>query len=573
MKKRIVALLLATALMTSFVGCKKSPSKTDSSEEVEIIYQYEDESGNPTTNSGADTSSGSGSGQSGTGNNPNKPNSGNTNLEGNTYLSGFPIVKNKETINIMTITRSDVGDPSNSQFTKTYSALTNMDIKYQLVEFSMAAQRKTLAFQSGNLPDVFAIGSKITDADINQYGQEGAIVEITKDMLKKYAPNVYAMYNKYPETWESVKAADGKMYSIATYANTFPYGQHFLWVRKTWLNNLGLGVPQTMDQFYDMLVKFKNSDPNKNGQADEVPYATFADSGFFFNPWGFNNVVSVSNNGKVTHMYTTDNMTRCLKYWSRVYKENLVDKKVINNYAGENAAFKTLLSSGKVGAFYYGWPSDAMDDKLLSEYEPIAWPTAGNNGDFPNTYVDVENIIDPKGYVITKACKNVPAALRFIDYLYTNDGYMLKMYGNEGGLYKKESDAKYVTTGKAFTKQSDYGPSWTLPSVSFLVSATYDQGGEILVWQKRHALDAQLEKISKSNGQKQMPNLIMNKNEIKNDKIYSTYFDGIKTKWTSFVKGQLSLDSDWTALKNEMNSKGLSKYLAYLQEYYDRGNK
>lgn len=597
MKKRLTAFILAAVLSASFAGCsgnsapvesgssQTSPSKTEFSYEYNVEESSQASAGTTDPSGGIGTGSSDGADPGGTQATTNKDktptattktNAGDTNLEGNTYLSGFPIVKNKEDITIMAVTRADVGNPTNSQFTKTISSLANINIKYQLVEEGMASQRKTLALQSGNLPDVFALGSVISDSDISQYSKEGVFVEITEDMLKKYAPNVYALYNKYPETWNAVKTSNGKMYSIASYASTYPYGQHFLWVRKTWLDNLGLSVPKTMDEFYDMLVKFKNNDPNRNGQADEVAYATFASSGFFFNPWGFDKVIDVDAKGRVTHMYTTNNMTRCLTYWNRIFKENLVDKNVLDNYTGNNAAFKSLLQSGKVGAFYYGWPHEAMDEDLLSEYEPIAWPTAGDNGDFPSVGVEVENMISPKGWVITKACKNVTAALRFIDYLYTNDGHMLKMYGNEGGYYEKQSATKYVPTGKAFTKQSDYGPSWTLPGISFLIDAEFEEEGtssvQALMWQKRHALDSQLEKIANSSGQKAWPTSIMTEDELKSDKRYSTYFDSIQTRWVSFVRGDLSLTSDWTALKNEMNSKGLSEYLAYLQGYYDRAN-
>lgn len=594
MRKRILAILLATVMVVTLVtGCRKNPDDATSSDNIEIIYRYEEEDESTINEDGTSNESDTDNSSSDKTNsdktnsdktNSNKTNSDKTNSdktnnnnnsdknnEESVNLTGFPIVNKKETLTIMATTRADVGDPTNSQFTKTYEELTNIEIDWDLVPESQVGERRTLALQSGNMPDVFAVS--LNDAEMNQYSAEGALVEITEAMLKKYAPNILATYNRYPETWDAVKLENGKMYSIATYASTYPYGQHFLWVRKTWLNNLGMAVPKTTDDFYNMLVAFRDGDPNRNNQKDEIPYATFSSSGFFFNSWGFGSLISVSNKGKVTHMYTTDNMTRCLQYWNKVYKEGLVDKNTINNYAGNNAAFKTLLAGGKVGAFYYGWPNEALDDKLLSEYEPIMWPTAGNNGDFPSVYVEVENIIKATGYTITKKCKNVPAALRFLDYLYTNDGYMLKMFGNEGGLYKKESNSKYVATGKAFTKQSDYGPNWTLPSVTFLTDAVYEQGTKALIWQKRDALNTQLESLSKSNGQKKLPNLIMNKSEIKSEKSYSPYFDEIKTEWYYYVKGDKNLNTDWVTLKNQMHNRNLDKYLAYQQAFYDRANK
>ena len=42
-------------------------------------------------------------------------------------------------------------------------------------------------------------------------------------------------------------------------------------VNKVWLDVLGMNEPNTIDEFYDMLVAFKTMDPNQNGIADEIP--------------------------------------------------------------------------------------------------------------------------------------------------------------------------------------------------------------------------------------------------------------------------------------------------------------
>ncbi len=569
MEKRILAMLLATVMVLTIVtGCRKNPKDANSSNNVEIIYRYEDEEvsdGEITSGTESDDNKNPsvGSNSEGTGNIAQD--------EENLNLTGYPIVKNKISLEIMVTSRADIGDITNSQFSKTIQELTNIEIKWDMVPENMVNERKTLALQSDNLPDVF--GVSLSDDEINQYSAEGTIIEITEAMLKKYAPNILATYNNYPKAWQEVKTESGKMYSIATFANTYPYGQHFVWVRKTWLDKLGMAIPKTTNDFYKMLVAFRDGDPNGNGSKDEIPYATFSHGGFFFNSWGFDKLVSVSTKGKVTHMYTTDNMKNCITYWNKVYKEGLVDKKTIDNYTGENAAFKTLLKGGKVGAFYYGWPNEAMDDKLLSEYQPIMWPTSGNNGDFPSVAINATNIVNNTGYTITKDNKNVAATLRFLDYLYTNDGHMLKLYGNEGDYYKKVSDTKYVLTGAALKKQSERGPSWTLPGVTFLTNATFETGSKGLIWQKRDPLNAELEKTYKSSGQKDMSGAMMNKSELKSAKSYSSYFSEISGEWWLYVQGKKNLNSDWATLVNQMYKRNLDKYLAYQQSFYDRTNK
>ena len=237
---KFISIFIVIAMLLSAAACGDE-SETKVVKKKKVIDRYhEAESSSDESTSSDDSASGSGD-SVGVDDNY-QHNTGTENLEGNTYLSGFPIVKDKEKITIMAVTRSDVGDITNSDFTKTYSKLTNMDIEWQLVTEGAARQRVTLALQSGNLPDLIALGSSyVTNDDILRYGPEGTMVEITKSMLEKWAPNVKATYDKYPEAWDYTNV-DGKMYTIASFFADFPYGQHFLWVRTTWLDKLGLDI-------------------------------------------------------------------------------------------------------------------------------------------------------------------------------------------------------------------------------------------------------------------------------------------------------------------------------------------
>lgn len=566
--KRLISILLVFAIVGSFASCRKNPKSEGSSDYYsDYSSEYYEDDNNVDSENGNASQSSQGSSQG------SQTSDGSSKLEGNTYLSGFPIVKNKESIKIMAITRAaDVGDTNKSQFTKTYSEMTNMDIKFDLVTDENMAQRKTLALQSGNLPDIFARGCKITDQDVQQYGSEGTFVEITKDMLKKYAPNIYKFYDDY-NLWNLVKATDGKMYSIAGATKDFEYDQHYLWINKTWLNKLGLSMPQTMDDFYNVLKAFKTGDPNGNGQNDEIPYATWSSGGFFTQPWGVTTGINVTSSGKVVYANATDNLKNCATFWNKIYKENLVDKNTIDNWAGDNAAFKTLISSGKVGAFYWGWPTQLKSD-LLEQYEICPWPTSGeNNGDFYPVYTTVQNNIYPDAFFITKACKNVPAALRFLDYLYTNDGYMLGCYGTPGYLYTKVNDTTYKSTGKVASASDIIGPKWTMTGRYFLVGATYDTTENSYINQQRAAADKVMESRVNQYGQKTMSNAYKSKTEVKGINQYSTYFSSMDNAYIDYVKGTKSLTSDWTTMVNTLNSKGMSKYVAAWQSYYDRVTK
>ena len=66
-------------------------------------------------------------------------------------------------------------------------------------------------------------------------------------------------------------AADGHIYALPKYQRYWPKNQIRMMINKVWLDNLGLEIPETWDELYDVLVAFKTRDPNGNGVADEIP--------------------------------------------------------------------------------------------------------------------------------------------------------------------------------------------------------------------------------------------------------------------------------------------------------------
>ena len=169
-----------------------------------------------------------------------------------------------------------------------------------------------------------------------------------------------------------------------------------------------------------------------------------------------------------------------------------------------------------------------------------------------------------------KKCDNVSAAIRWIDYLYSDDGYMLRRYGSEGDYYKKTSDTTYEFTGNPEPKNP--GPSYALRGKDFLAKSKITNAKSSYIDDKRATIDNWCGETLKSNGQKLLPTAWKNKEEINAEKLYTAYWDSVKYSYWSFIQGKKNIGSDWTTLVNEMNSKGMNKYIAILQNYYDRCN-
>ena len=114
-----------------------------------------------------------------------------------------------------------------------------------------------------------------------------------------------------------------------------------MWVNKRWLDNLNMEIPTTVEEFENMLIAFKEQDPNGNGIADEIPMLSFeggwhsdALSGWLSNPFVYtspdDNYVYL-NEGKIELAYMQDGWKDAMKWLNSLYKAGLYyDQSLIN---------------------------------------------------------------------------------------------------------------------------------------------------------------------------------------------------------------------------------------------------
>ncbi len=75
----------------------------------------------------------------------------------------------------------------------------------------------------------------------------------------------------YVEKGDIYRTADGDFYYPNYGAATSGDCAQVLWINSNWLNNLKLSIPTTTEELKDVLLAFKNLDPNQNGIKDELP--------------------------------------------------------------------------------------------------------------------------------------------------------------------------------------------------------------------------------------------------------------------------------------------------------------
>ena len=63
---------------------------------------------------------------------------------------------------------------------------------------------------------------------------------------------------------------DGNLYTLPQIDGYRPKCVNVMMINQTWLDKLGLEKPTTLGELKDVLIAFRDKDPNGNGKQDEI---------------------------------------------------------------------------------------------------------------------------------------------------------------------------------------------------------------------------------------------------------------------------------------------------------------
>lgn len=271
--------------------------------------------------------------------------------------------------------------------------------------------------------------------DIEKYANEGAFIALN-ELIEKYAPNIKAFMEKNAEARKYMYASDGKIYMIPNFMD----GQVAKgWmIRKDWLDKLGLGIPKTIDEYYNVLKAFKERDPNGNGKKDEIPFFTrdsIVAAGELLSLFGVEGSWSAKA-GKVHYGAYTPEYKNAMAKIADWYSQDLIDKEVFTR--GDNA--RDQLLGNDVGGSTHDWftSTTSYNTKLKEkfpgfEFIPIAPPADVNGKVWEQTS---RGLTSDVGWAITKNNQHPVETIKYFDFWFSEEGRRLMNFGIEGQQYE-----------------------------------------------------------------------------------------------------------------------------------------
>ena len=346
-------------------------------------------------------------------------------------------------------------DLNTNAFTKEIEDKFGIDLSFETTTYDggAAMEKRQITLASGDYPEAFLlIGwlDVLSQAELLKYADYGVVLPLN-DLIDQHAPNIKAAFEKVPAFKALATAPDGNIYGLPQWNDCYhcSYAAK-LWLNTDWLDKLGLEMPKTTEEMKAVLTAFKTQDPNGNGRADEIPLS--ADKSDYIVPYFMNAFIYdprssdaapmmlALNGDKLQFQAMQDGWRQGLAYISDLYKDGLVDSGAFTQNRDALSALGNSAEGTIVGAATLMHPAimveNGQPDGRDKNYDPVP-PLTGPGGVSYTSY----NLPSRPGasFVITNKANEEQqiAAIKMLDYLFTDEGRLNGYYGFEGENWAK----------------------------------------------------------------------------------------------------------------------------------------
>ncbi|UYO03194.1 extracellular solute-binding protein [Paenibacillus sp. PSB04] len=464
-----------------------------------------------------------------------------------------------------------------------------VDIEWQEVSADWD-QKKGAMLASGDIPDLIVGVNSITDSDFAQFP---GLFQDLSGMIDPYAPNVKAMFDAKPETKIIATQQDGKIYGLPKYQRFWPDTATRQFINKEWLNQLGLQMPTTWDELFDVLKAFKDKDANGNGDPnDEIPM-DFAPTGTvafgYFMPTVLlgSEGITLSDgsgsgyfveDGQVKNFFIDDRYKELVKFLNKCFSAGLINPEVFTqDYTKYQSVARGKGNTATVG-FTWGWEvTDRFGNAVSPQYTTMAPLKFTADSTVQQSWSYDYNTLNygTNTVQMSAASKHKEAAMKFINELYNPEVSMQVLFGSLGTNIKDNGDGSFAVlppqdeamdpgTWKWTSTWADNGPMYIADSLKLTLGTDMQSVGK-----QTEPLQKVLDSIDKDNDV--FPNLFIKYSAVDNSTMAlanTALVSMALAKWSQWItKG--GVDKEWDAYVENCKKTGLLKNIEIMQKYYD----
>lgn len=338
-----------------------------------------------------------------------------------------------------------------------------LDVSYPVASQGDAKEDVALMIANNEYPDMIYAKGSATDLY-----QAGALIDMT-DLIEKYGPNIKKMYGAEMEKlkWSQDDPGIYQLSYAGVNQKTLTTGGscQIQWAA---LKENDYKYPKTLDEYEKMIKSYLAAHPKTEDGLDMIGITMSASDWHWMitlgNPAGLiadaspdNGQWIIDDEYNVHYKHVTDEEKEYFKWLCRMYNEGILDPNFAtqtdDDYIAKVASGRvvaitdaewhysqceaTLVADGKVDQTYVGLPvtlrEDQVEKALLYQGTTVGW-----------------------GIGITKSCEDPVRAIKFLDYLCSDEGQILYHWGIEGENYFLDDDGQPYRTDEEVAKaQSD----------------------------------------------------------------------------------------------------------------------
>lgn len=448
------------------------------------------------------------------------------------------------------------GNLSNNAFWKELERRTN--VKFQFVTIPAGGNMKKYLEQlpASEFPDLVML---TTDYKLNE-AFEGRYLDLT-DLLPQYAPDYSQLLSDSGEEYLS-KLGD-RIYGISSIYRENPEIFAGLVIRKDWLDELRLPVPETYDDMETVLRAFKNQKGCKaplaltarSYQNFAVGYDVYLD---------YTGDVFYFEDGKVKSSLL-ENPDGCLAFLKRMhswYQEGLISPNFI--LSDTLFADANYLNSGMSGV------AEIMYTQLDTAFQPIAesggelasvlFPVMEDGEKLQPSVMLAQNRTNCK-VVVSGECRSPEILLGVLNYLFTEEGSLLADYGIEGETYELDENGLPRFTQEMLDNLADNVREKTMPPGW---GPYYASTNRLIVGEARKAT----EMIQKEKSLR-MPELVLRQEMfVELERSREEIRNLVRESFLAFITGQKDFD-EWEDFLSQLDEEGIRDFISAYQKACD----
>lgn len=351
-------------------------------------------------------------------------------MEGDNHLSYWVVLDSN-----LATTVTNMGD---TEYAKALQEKTGVTIEYQHPTSSNVQEALNIMLLSGDLPDLIEYSWGGYSGGLPMANQNGSIIQLN-DYIDDYAPDYKKFLDENPMYQKMVVSDNGDYLGIPFLRGDrsllTSYG---LIIRQDWLDDLNLPMPETIEDYYNTLKAFKEQ------KGAELPFSAniihTSGMGVLIGAYGVDKTFFVKDD-KVVYGPAQPEYKEFLKEMHKWYDEKLLDnnfptldQKTINSNMLNG--FSGLTSgSGGSGLGLYNETAKTMDPNM--KFAGAPYPVL-HKGEKPQ-FGQIQGYCNGEYVAVSSSCENVEAAVKFLNYGYTEEGHMLNNFGEEGVSYIMEN--------------------------------------------------------------------------------------------------------------------------------------